>query len=97
MADLAAREAGRLGPVLPPVEGPEAEARLVDWAKAAGAEAVVTPLAPVGPVAGVLRRLDRALAAEGIALVRRMRPRDAQIWPLATHGFFRFREGVGPV
>lgn len=97
MADLAAREAGRLGDILPPQEGPDAVARLVDWARAAGAGAVVTPYAPVGPAAQVLARLDRALAGHGIALVRRMRARDARLWPLATQGFFRFREVAGPV
>ena len=35
-----------------------------------------------------------ALARHGIALVRVMRPWDSHLWPLATHGFFRFREAV---
>jgi deoxyribodipyrimidine photo-lyase len=72
-------------------------AATLDWARASGAAQIVTPHAPVGPVAVALRQVEAGLAADGIRLVRVMRPWDARLWPLATHGFFRFREAVGPV
>jgi deoxyribodipyrimidine photo-lyase len=72
-------------------------AAALDWARASGAAQIVTPHAPVGPMAVALRQVEAGLAADGIRLVRVMRPWDARLWPLATHGFFRFREAVGPV
>jgi deoxyribodipyrimidine photo-lyase len=48
---------------------------------------VVVPQAPVGWAAD-------ALAASGIPLQIIRRDWDQQCWPLATHGFFRFRERI---
>jgi deoxyribodipyrimidine photo-lyase len=67
---------------------------VADWAAAEGLRQVVTPWAPVGPGADALTAAERALAARGIALHRRMRDWDARAWPLATHGFFRFAEAI---
>ena len=75
----------------------EEVAEVVAWAVASGAQQVVTPFAPVGPVAALLDRLDAALAAQGIRLARVIRPWDARLWPHATHGFYRFRAAVGAV
>lgn len=61
-------------------------------AREAGARTVVTPYAPVGPVAGALTVLAEGLAAQDIALIRVRRSWDSQLWPLATKGFFPFRE-----
>ncbi len=72
-------------------------AQALDWALASGAEQIVTPHAPVGPMAAALRQLEDGLAPRGIRLLRVMRPWDARLWPLATHGFFRFREAAGAV
>jgi deoxyribodipyrimidine photo-lyase len=52
------------------------------------------PWAPTGPAASLAAEAGRLLAAEGIPLVRALRPYDAALWPHATHGFFRFRESV---
>lgn len=88
----------RLGPHLAslhgPVQGPGAVDALVAWARQTGASQVVTPFAPVGPVAGLLASLDTRLAAANIRLVRAMRPYDAALWPHATHGFFRFHQAA---
>ena len=59
-----------------------------------GAAQIVTPYAPVGPVATRLGTLSRLSVAHDINLVRVLRDHDRQAWPHATHGFFRFREAV---
>lgn len=59
-----------------------------------GLRQIVTPYAPVGPVADCLGELSRAAGATGLTLVRALRPHDHAAWPHATHGFFRFREAV---
>lgn len=64
----------------------------VAWAEACGVRQVVAPWAPAGPVADRLADIERALAARGIRLVRVLRRWDADLWPHATHGFFRFHE-----
>lgn len=77
-----------------PVQGPGAVDALVAWARQTAAVQIVTPFAPVGPVAGLLASLDTRLAAENIRLIRAMRPYDAALWPHATHGFFRFHQAA---
>jgi deoxyribodipyrimidine photo-lyase len=67
---------------------------VVRWAAKSGVQQIVTPFAPVGPVAAALDELARALAPHGIALVRVLRDHDRDLWPHATHSFFRFREAV---
>ena len=61
-------------------------------ARAAGATCVVAPEAPVGPVSDALAGLAKPLAAAGVMLVRVRRPWDDLLWPLATKGFFSFRQ-----
>jgi deoxyribodipyrimidine photo-lyase len=56
------------------------------WAAAHGVP-VVTPWAPVGWTADALARLD-------VPLLRRRRCWDEACWPLATRGFFPFRENI---
>jgi deoxyribodipyrimidine photo-lyase len=65
------------------------------WALKSGADSVLTPYAPTGPMADVLAALAKKLATDGITLTRALRPYDAALWPHATHGFFRFREAIG--
>jgi deoxyribodipyrimidine photo-lyase len=65
---------------------------VVEAANAAGAEAVVTAYAPVGPVADALDALGDSLAAAGLPLVRVRRIWDERLWQFATKGFFAFRE-----
>ena len=61
-------------------------------ATAAGARWVLAPEAPVGPVADALAALSGELAAAGLPLVQLRRPWDEALWPLATKGFFPFRQ-----
>ena len=67
---------------------------LAEWAQATGAQAVVTPYAPIGPIARLLRDLDPLLLDRGMTLHRLLRGHDRDAWPHATGGFFKFREGV---
>ncbi len=67
---------------------------LAEWAQATGAQAVVTPYAPIGPTARLLRDLDPLLLDRGMTLHRILRGHDRDAWPHATGGFFKFREGV---
>ena len=90
IADMAAREASRLGPVTP-VTGTD---DILLWARRAGLATVIAPHVPVGPAADATAGLARALAQAGIRLIRPLRPLDAAAWPQATHGFFRFREAI---
>ena len=57
-------------------------------AQAAGAEQIVTPYAPVGPVADNLSNIL------GIPVRQVLRAYDARAWPLATKGFFRFKGNI---
>jgi deoxyribodipyrimidine photo-lyase len=57
-------------------------------------QTIVTPEAPVGPLADGLQRLTRELAGEGIGVVTLRRRWDDLAWPHATHGFFRFRQQI---
>jgi deoxyribodipyrimidine photo-lyase len=70
-------------------------APVLRWATKSGVRQIVTPFAPVGPVADTLDDLARALAPHGITVARVLRDHDRALWPHATHGFFRFREAVG--
>ncbi len=85
LQDVQARWGERLGPVTH-VEDATA---LRNWAADMGAEQIVTPYAPVGPVAEMLDglQIDRAVQ-------RVLRDHDARAWPHATHGFFRFKEAI---
>ena len=86
--------ATRLPPSTTFIDGDLAH-NLARWACNAGADEVVTPYAPTGPMAAVLTDLARRLDAQGITLSRALRPYDAALWPHATHGFFRFRDAIG--
>ncbi len=63
-------------------------------ANAAKAKAVVTPYAPVGPVADALSAIEPALADAGLPLIRVRRDWDSAFWPYATKGFFPFKERI---
>lgn len=67
-------------------------ATLVAAAQDAGVRQIVTPYAPVGPVADAMRALFPVLAAQGITLVQVRRDWDAEFWPHAKKGFFPFKQ-----
>jgi deoxyribodipyrimidine photo-lyase len=83
----------RLGVVRPLTEGDTAAA-MTAWARELGADQIVTAYAPVGPTAQRLRDLKQACHDQGIGFVRCLREEDRTLWPLATHGFFRFWEAA---
>ncbi len=67
-------------------------ATLIASAKAAGVTQIITPFAPVGPVAEALAQLAPELAQGGIKLVPVRRAWDSTFWPHAKKGFFAFKE-----
>ena len=67
---------------------------IADWAAATGTTTVVTPWAPVGWTADMLDSVESALGASGVRLHRLRRAWDSACWPLATRGFFPFRENI---
>ncbi|MEM1374323.1 MAG: FAD-binding domain-containing protein [Pseudomonadota bacterium] len=67
---------------------------LASWAERKGIEQIVTAHAPVGPIATELAQAERSLSQRGIALRRQMRAFDAEAWPHATKGFFKFKEKI---
>lgn len=89
IVDAADRAAVRFGCPAARAEGLDATV-LITAAHAAGARQIVTPCAPVGPLADALAALAPALAAEGIALTPVRRRWDEGLWPHARRGFFAF-------
>jgi deoxyribodipyrimidine photo-lyase len=69
-------------------------AALIAQTRATGAEQIITPYAPIGPVADALTRIAPILAAEGVPLVQVRRAWDENFWPHATKGFFPFKENI---
>ncbi len=84
-----------LGPVI--LDGAEAADGLALQLKDAGITQVLTPWVPVGPGADALNWLKPALKSHNIRLQRIPRDWDTELWPAATHGFFRFWKAARPV
>ena len=91
LKDALSRNASRLGPAGPVTTDPQI---IVAWARAQNLSRVLTSFSPVGPAAQQIRALRPLLEEAGIDLVTRIRPFDAEAWPHATHGFFRFKEHI---
>jgi deoxyribodipyrimidine photo-lyase len=68
--------------------------QIIAAAQAVNARSIITPYAPVGPVADALDRIAPALAAAGLPLIRVRREWDSLFWPHATKGFFPFKEKI---
>jgi deoxyribodipyrimidine photo-lyase len=75
---------------------PEAdlEAAIPEWMAANQLTQLLTPNAPIGPVADRLAALGTRLSARGLRLVPVRRPWDTAAWPYATRGFFQFRKSI---
>lgn len=86
MADCTARHA-----IPAPDLTASTAAQLAAWAKDAGLQQIVTPYAPVGPIATVLNALP---GLTEIPLIPVRRGYDSAAWPHATHGFFRFKDKI---
>jgi deoxyribodipyrimidine photo-lyase len=67
---------------------------VAEWAERAGVRVVLTPEAPAGWTADALGPIGTELGARGIRLQRLRRDWDDACWPLATRGFFQFREHI---
>ncbi|MBS3745783.1 MAG: DNA photolyase FAD-binding protein [Wenzhouxiangellaceae bacterium] len=67
---------------------------LAERAKAAGADAIVTADAPVGPVDDGLGEVSEEIAGSGLELRRVRRAWDEHAWPHATRGFFPFKKKI---
>ena len=63
----------------------------------AGVKLVITPYAPVGPVANRLKLIGIELEAKGIKLMQIRREWDERFWPHATKGYFSFRENISSI
>jgi len=70
---------------------------LVAWAQAAGVRAIAMPYVPQGPSRDRIEVLRKDLQRAGIALAMQRRRYDERLWPLATKGYFAFRQGVGEI
>ncbi len=92
-ADTAQRAAAHYRCPAEMIERLDAEA-LMAAANAAGVRQIVTPYAPVGPVADQLARLAPLLAREGVTLAQVRRDWDSAFWPHAKKGFFAFKERI---
>jgi deoxyribodipyrimidine photo-lyase len=55
---------------------------------------IVTPYAPVGPVADALQNVQQGLATTNIAFTQVRRSWDNYFWPFAQKGFFPFKEKI---
>jgi len=69
-------------------------AAIITAAQHAGTSKVLTPFAPVGPVATKLASITKPLAAAGIELHQQYRPYDAITWPHAAKGFFKLKKMI---
>jgi len=67
---------------------------LAQWALQSGAQQIVTPYVPVGPLRDWLARAKPELDAAGISLAEWRRDWDATIWPYATAGFFKVKKQI---
>jgi deoxyribodipyrimidine photo-lyase len=92
-ADTASRTAAHFGCFKAVLDTLDAQF-LISAAQSAQARQIVTPYAPVGPVADRLAQISPQLAREGITLAQVCRDWDMQFWPHAKKGFFPFKERI---
>ncbi len=67
---------------------------LIEAAGTAKARQIVTPYAPVGPVADRLRNMTAEVEGAGLDLIQKRRSWDSRFWPHAKKGFFPFKEQI---
>ncbi len=63
----------------------------------AGVSTIVTPYAPIGPIAHSICAASAMLKAEGVDFIQSKRSWDARFWPFANKGFFAFKERIPSV
>ena len=69
-------------------------AMLVDWATQHHINTIVTPYAPVGPVAERIAATRQTLDRYGIRVLQIRRPYDDACWPHAKRGYFKLKEQI---
>lgn len=67
---------------------------IAEWAERIGAQVILTPQAPMGPVEACLADAAHWLAMRGLRLQPLRRSHDALLWPHATRGFFELRNRI---
>ncbi len=75
-----------------PLDAADWQGAAEDWARGLGVRQILTLEAPVGPWRERLEQLGDRLAGYDIRLAYQRRAWDAVLWPMATKGFFPFRE-----
>lgn len=70
---------------------------LLSATQSQGVRQIITPYAPVGPVADQLARIAKLLSSEGIVLTEQRRSWDSAFWPHAKKGFFQFKAQISNV
>ena len=75
-----------------PLDATDWQGAAEDLARGLGVAQILTLEAPVGPWRERLGQLGERLAGHGIRLAYQRRAWDAALWPMATKGFFPFRE-----
>jgi len=94
LEDAAGRCAETFGLSPTPIPADRANEALLDWARDAGLDAVVTAFTPVGPVNDLLNGLEPSLNGAGLRLVRVKRAHDRLAWPHAKKGFFGLKKKI---
>jgi len=92
LADASLRAARHWKMDAPVLIASDLTARLIEWARDNGVSQITTLRPEAGPLDDALPALQSALDAAGIRLALADRPRDLELRPLATGGFFRFWE-----
>jgi deoxyribodipyrimidine photo-lyase len=90
LADGVARAESLTGHTATRLPEPDLETAIADWIADHRLDAVVTPYAPVGPVADRIA----SLRATGLPIRTLRRDWDSRAWPHATKGFFAFRPHI---
>ena len=67
---------------------------LIDWATQHHLTSIVTPYAPIGPVAERLAAARGLLERYGVRLLQLRRPYDSAVWPHAGKGYFKLRQQI---
>jgi len=86
-------DAGSREPILM-ADDTHAAAAIIDAARTANIEDIVTGYAPVGPTARWLKTIGPELGTAGIRLHQIRRSYDDLAWPHATKGFFALKEKI---
>ncbi|MFY0623416.1 MAG: DNA photolyase [Pelagimonas sp.] len=84
----------RLGASGPVISASDWSTAIIEAAERAGTKHVVTPWAPIGPVATQLAGTHDALGRAGIQLHQQQRAYDTLTWPHATKGFFKLKKKI---